>query len=151
MERAVLPNPGMLDDLRRFFEKRPEVAAACIFGSAATGRAGPLSDVDIGVLLAESGRAQLSASLDYQAELLAEIMGLLRSNDVDLVLLHEAPPLLAQRVLRSAIFFHVADERALIEFRFLTVQRYLDSAPIRKAQADALAGRIWAGRFAPGT
>ncbi len=147
MERAA-PDTRILGNLRRFFERRPEVDAACLFGSTATGRAGPLSDVDIGVLLAESERTRLSASLDYQAELLAETMGLLKRDDVDLVLLHEAPPLLAHRVLRSGIFFYVADERALAEFRFQALQRYLDTKPIRKAQAEALERRISSGRFA---
>jgi hypothetical protein len=141
---------GKLAGLRSFFEKRPEVAAACLFGSAATGRLGPLSDLDIGVLIARSEIGRLSVSLDYQAELLTELMRVLKSNDVDLVLLHEAPPLLAHRVLRDGIFFFVADPAALADFRFHALQRYLDTRMIREVQAKALAGRIQSGRFAQG-
>lgn len=138
----------LLRDLHGFFESRPEVAAACLFGSTATGQAGPLSDVDVGVLLAASKWKDLMASLEYQAKLLAELMELLGRDDIDVVILQEAPPLLAHRVLRTGIFFHVADDRALTEFRFSALQRYLDSKPIRQAQAEALTRRVSRGEFA---
>lgn len=136
------------EKLKIFFRERPEAMAACVFGSVARGTAGPLSDVDVAVLLDEARAKKADESYGYQASLLADLMSLLRSNEVDLVLLNEAPPLLAHRVLRDGRFFHVANESVLSEFRLRTLQRYLDTKPLRQAQEAALAQRIASGRFA---
>ncbi len=133
--------------LRPFFGTRPEVLAVFVFGSTARGAAGPLSDVDIAVLLT-AGAARLHQSDDYKARLLADLMSFLGTRNLDLVLLNEAPPLLSHRVLRDGVLLHVNDERALADFRFRALQTYLDTKPLREARTAALRERLARGAFA---
>lgn len=133
--------------LRPVFGTRPEVVAVFVFGSTARGAAGPLSDVDIAVLLTAAA-AHLHRADEYKARLLADLMSALETRDLDLVLLNEAPPLLSHRVLRDGVLLHVTDERALADFRFRSLQTYLDTKPLRAVQAAALRDRLTRGEFA---
>lgn len=130
-----------------FFRERPEVDAAYVFGSAAGGTAGPLSDLDIAVLLSRSGLAQAAADPGYPASLAADLMRRLGTDQVDLVLLHEAPPLLAHRVIRGGRAIYIGNEQALHAFQFRAIQRHLDTKRLRESQANALAARLHAGGF----
>ncbi len=129
------------------FGTRPEAVAVFVFGSRARGAAGPMSDVDIAVLLTATA-ARLHRADEYKARLLADLMSALGTRDVDLVLLNEAPPLLSHRVLRDGVPLRVTDERALAEFRFFSLQTYLDTKPLREMQAAALRDRLARGEFA---
>jgi len=51
--------------------KRKEIMAAYVFGSVATGRVRPGSDVDVAVLL--DSRVRLSQMLNYRLKLMAEL------------------------------------------------------------------------------
>ncbi|MGE5346431.1 MAG: type VII toxin-antitoxin system MntA family adenylyltransferase antitoxin [Acidithiobacillales bacterium] len=135
------------DRVRLLFGNRPEVLAAFLFGSVSRGTAGRLSDLDIAVLL-EARAAHQHRTDAYKAQLLVELMSSLRTNKLDLVVLNEAPSLLAHRVLRDGLLLHAADEAALVDFRFRALQRYLDTKPLREARAAALRQRLERGTFA---
>ena len=68
-----------------------------IYGSAATGRMRKDSDIDVAVLV--SDRVRRSRLLQFRLRLMADLGAALRRSDVDLVILNEALPLLAHRVL----------------------------------------------------
>jgi len=133
--------------LGAFFRERPEVDAVYVFGSTAAGTAGPLSDLDIAVLLSSDALAQAAADPGYSASLAADLMRRLGTDRVDLVMLHEAPPLLAHRMIRGGRALHIANEQALRAFQFRAIQRYLDTKPLRESQANAFADRLRAGGF----
>jgi predicted nucleotidyltransferase len=75
------------------------VASAYLFGSEAEGRAHRESDVDVGVLLAPGSvpddRERFALRLDLMGELAAELGG----RQADVVLLDDAPPMLAKRIV----------------------------------------------------
>jgi predicted nucleotidyltransferase len=133
--------------LGAFFRERPEVDAVYLFGSAAAGTAGPLSDLDIAVLLSRSGLVQAAADPGYSASLVADLTRRLGTDRVDLVLLHEAPPLLAHRVIRGGRAIYIGNEQALHAFQFRAIQRHLDTKRLRESQASALTARLHAGGF----
>ena len=83
----------------RCVEQFPDVLAAYIFGSLAKGRTHRNSDVDIAVLV--SDEVIKSDPFRYRLKLAAELAPALRRDDIDVVLLNQAPPLLAHRVLRD--------------------------------------------------
>ncbi|HIE52555.1 MAG TPA: nucleotidyltransferase domain-containing protein [Armatimonadetes bacterium] len=74
------------------------VVLAYLFGSQAKGTAGPLSDVDIAVLLGPE--VPLQEYTYRQAHLIADLVDLLNCNEVDVVVLNWASPLLKHNVLR---------------------------------------------------
>ena len=115
---------------------RPEVLAVYIFGSVASGRARPDSDVDVAVLV--SDKVMRADPWKYRLELGSALMHVLRRDDVDLILLNEAPPLLAHRVLSKGKLVLERSASARVAFQVRTVNRYLDTQPMRDLFMDRL-------------
>ena len=94
--------PQPLDQrIAKVLEPRPEVLEAYLFGSHAQGVAQPHSDIDIAVYVDE-GRVEESA-FGYRAHLATVLIGGLHNNDIDLLVLNHAPPVLYYHVLRDGI------------------------------------------------
>jgi predicted nucleotidyltransferase len=93
--------------------------------------------VDVAVLLDESADLH-RRRLDLMAT---------PGANVDLVILNDAPPALAYRVLRDGVVLVCHDNRARVEHWAQTVDRYLDTAPMRRTLEDGLRHRIAEGRF----
>ena len=62
-----------------------KLTAAYLFGSVACGSAGPLSDIDLAVLLPTD---DLGVCTDLRLELYADCCRVLKRNDIDIVLLN---------------------------------------------------------------
>jgi len=124
--------------LNRYFADKPDVVAAILFGSAARGDAGPQSDIDVGVLLTrEAAHRGINLS-----QLIADIMGVLKRDDVDVVVLNDASPLLLHRVVRDGHVVYAADHGALAEFTIRAIQQYEDTRPLRNLQRQRLQQRL---------
>jgi predicted nucleotidyltransferase len=130
-----------MDVLRRVLERDDRIAYALLFGSAARANAHVRSDLDVAVGLAPG------ASLDSR-EIGTLVADLERAagRDVDLVLLHEAPPALAYRVFRDGILILDRDHAALADRKARAILQYLDFRPleqlaVRGALAAARRGR----------
>ena len=67
----------------------------------------------------------------YRLELMTDLMSILKRDDVDLILLNEAPPLLAHRVLKNGKLIFERSASARVAFQVRTVNRYLDTQPMR--------------------
>src|SRR5438067_1351711 len=119
IERGLVP----------FFQTRREIDAAYVFGSVVRGRARPDSDVDIGVLV--SPKIMRRDPLRYRLELMRLVSIVLKRNDVDLILLNESPPLLAHRLLKTGKLIFERSASARVAFQVRTVNRYLDTVPMR--------------------
>jgi predicted nucleotidyltransferase len=115
-------------------ERRSEVLEAYLFGSQVSGRAQAHSDVDVAVYLDES--EPRASSYGHAAELGSDLMAALGRNDVDVVILNRAPPLLYHRVLRDGIRILSRDLRATTTREGYALSRYCDYVPqLAKAQA----------------
>jgi predicted nucleotidyltransferase len=82
---------------RLTLEKDPSVVFAYLFGGFGRGKPTPLSDVDIAVYLEPSAEVP-SAKLD----LIGALMQALDTDEVDIVVLNEAPLALAGRIQQTA-------------------------------------------------
>jgi len=121
--------------------RRREIEAAYVFGSVAAGRARADSDLDVAVLVDETVRP--SRMLTYRLQLMADLGAALRRRDVEVVVLNEAPPLLAHRVLSRGTLVFERSRAARVRFQVRTAARYLDLIPmfethIRYSKARAL-------------
>ena len=104
-----------------------KIAFAYIFGSHAKKTAGPLSDVDIAVYFDEAvGRDEY---FDLRLAVLGDLVDSLRTDDVDLVILNDAPPLLAHRIVKEGQILFSADEEHRVAFEVRAVLGYLDWKP----------------------
>jgi hypothetical protein len=115
----------IVDRIRRILQGEPAVAVAYLFGSVAEGRAGPLSDVDIGVLFRES------ADREVEGRLLDRLVEALGTENVDLVPLARAPLPLRFRAVRDGRVLLSRDALMRERFEVASVMRYLDFKPLR--------------------
>jgi len=153
MERAPLaPELQSLDseaiaafatELGTLLSRNFNVDCGWLFGSVARGEAGPLSDVDIAVLLtldvAPEERMNVTVSLYEDLER--------RCGRVDLVLLEEASSLLKHRVLRDGILLLERDETRRVKFEARAIQEYLDFQYYADIYDRALLARAREGRL----
>src|SRR6266852_1289628 len=131
--------------LRAFFELRDEVLEAYLFGSAAAGSAQSHSDVDVAVYLREP--VPPVSAFGYVADLTAALMHALGTNEVDVVVLNDAPSMLYHRVLRDGVRILARDLRATTTREGRALSRYCDFVPQLKKIDMAHRARTGGGHF----
>lgn len=115
-------------------EPRDEVLEAYLFGSQATGAAQGHSDIDIAVYV--DATRPVRPGYGYAAELTAHLMHALGTNEIDVVVLNRAPPVLYHRVLRDGRRILARDLRATTTREGYALSRYCDFLPqLAKMQA----------------
>lgn len=112
--------------LRRAVAAEPDVVAAYVFGSIARGDAGPLSDVDVALLLSDANRAH-----EVHGRVQDALSRELRTSNIDVIALADAPMPLRYRVARDGILVICRDAARLERFTVESVMQYLDFKPIR--------------------
>jgi hypothetical protein len=145
-EHAVVP--PLTDDVRtRLAEAldEPGVVSARLFGSHATGKAGPLSDVDIAVWL--DPRLEPGAQHSLQVRLMNAASTALQTDEIEIVVLNETSPLLRHRALRDGVPLIERDPRMRVRLEADALLEYLDTAPLRAAIAAGVRRRIANGSF----
>jgi uncharacterized protein len=130
-------------DLRAILVEDARVDCAWLFGSRVRGEAGPLSDVDVAVLLDPSVAPE--ARLDTAAALVEKMER--RYVPVDLVLLEEAAPALRHRVFRDGLLLFERDARRRVAFEVRAIQEYLDFQPLAAIYDRALIARAAKGQL----
>jgi len=129
-----------LPDLPALFQKRDEVIAAYLFGSYARGTVGPLSDVDVAVLFDEG-----SDTDRIYLKLCVEVSKALHTDEVDLVILNEAPVTLKYNILKEGKLLFCRDETKRIRFQVRVINDYIDTKPLRGIYNRELFRRIKEG------
>lgn len=92
-----------------------------MFGSVARGDASPLSDIDFAVYLAPAAKMAKA-----KVELLGALMDILRTEEIDLVILNSAPISLRGRILKDRRT--IADRNPFLRHRYesLTMREFFD-------------------------
>jgi predicted nucleotidyltransferase len=114
------------EQLEQIF-KRQKVAFAYLFGSQAKGTAGALSDIDIAVYFDDEAVADVR--FDLRLKVLGELTDLYKTDKVDLVVLNDAPPLLAHRILKEGLLVFSGNDKIRLEYETNAVLKYLDWKP----------------------
>jgi predicted nucleotidyltransferase len=131
----ALDTPLNIEALVNCLAAQPDVLAAYLFGSYATGRARPESDVDVAVLL--SGTDEMER-FERRLRLMGEVEEALGRRPADVVVLNDAPPLLAHQVLMHGRLIFERDRAARVEFEVRAGQVYTDLVPMRQFFREAL-------------
>ena len=76
-----------MEKIKEVFGKYKQVKAAYLFGSAASGKTGKLSDIDIAVLL--STVPNVKSLLNLKLNLITELTEVFKSNKIDFVLFNK--------------------------------------------------------------
>ncbi len=134
----ILRNSRIVKSLEISLNEKREILLTFLFGSFASKRIHPLSDIDIGILFR-------TVPDIYAINDLTEELSSLLQRDVDLVVLNHASPVLKMQVLKNGILIYVSDRRHFHQFFVDTVNQYDDLKRIRRNCEDSiLKGRIYA-------
>ena len=131
--------------IARALAKRREIQAAYVFGSAATGRTRPESDLDVAVLLGKP--LDPTRSVDYRLKLMTDLGAALHRSDIEIVILNDAPPLLAHRVLSRGKLVFERSASARVRFQVRTAALYADLVPMFETQIRYLKQHARTGRL----
>jgi len=113
-----------LDSLPGKISNDNDIVAFFVFGSAATGKLQPLSDVDLAVLLdAEMNKSQL---FDKELELRSKISQILGSEEFDLVNMNLAPARFVHNILSEGKLLFCKNKLVLADFIEKNTREYLD-------------------------
>ncbi len=117
--------------LRGYFRDTCDTAvvSAWLYGSHGNARAHRESDIDVGVLLDRRLVPTRERRFDSRVRLTSDLIHALGNNDVDLVVLNDAPPLLARRIIRTGIEVFCRDRDLERDFRRDVQIRAADLAP----------------------
>jgi len=129
--------------IRPVLESDERVRFAYLFGSVARGDDQPGSDVDLAVLTHPRG------TLLNDARLHDELAAALGRNDIDLLVLDDAPLWLRYRVVAGHVVFS-RDERHRIAFRERVEKEFLDFRPYHDSYLRAIRDRARRGALSGG-
>ncbi|MCZ7401987.1 MAG: nucleotidyltransferase domain-containing protein [Candidatus Methanoperedens sp.] len=126
-------------ELTEYFSGKDSVILAYLFGSTVRGDSGRLSDIDIGVMLDD----QISKKdcFDLELKLMGEIAILIKKNKIDLIVLNEAPLLLAYNIIKCGIILK-SDEPKRVKFETKILSMYLDEKYYIKRHTEETLKRI---------
>jgi uncharacterized protein len=118
----------------RFGAAEAAVLLVYLFGSRASGQAGPGSDYDLGMLLARG-----ADSPAQRARLAHELTVILGGSEVDVVFLNQTPPELAFAVIQGRLMYE-RDLSTRVEYEAQVMSRYCDYLPYLRAQRAEILG-----------
>lgn len=128
----------LLPGAKDYLQTRPRVVFAYLFGSLVGGKVRPLSDVDVAVYLAEG-----SDVLQEKFEILGKLIELLKTEEIDLVVLNTAPLPLKARIIRHKELLVDKLPPLRHSFESLTLREYFDFSV---KERDILFRRFGLGR-----
>jgi predicted nucleotidyltransferase len=134
-------NDALAHNLSRYFEKTSTkgVLSAYLFGSRSEGRSRRESDVDVAVLLDRRLFGTSRERFEVRLRLIGELGRALGRNDVDLVILNDAPPGLGARIVTRGARVFRSDPEADHAFVRDVQLRAADLAPfLRRMRAIRL-------------
>jgi hypothetical protein len=119
------------------------VLLAYVFGSQARGEAGPLSDVDVAVLFAPN----LNKTDRFRRVIAVanELSVILQRDDVQVIDLNDASPLLRHRVYYDGQALFCPDDAVRVRFETTALRDYVDTAPLRRLKEKFLYQRFVEG------
>jgi predicted nucleotidyltransferase len=117
------------EEIAPLFRAYPFIAAAYQFGSTVRDLEGPLSDLDIAILVNDEQAPSPIDLLRIELLLAYELQKQLTVSEVDLIALNGQRLPLQYTVLRTGWLIYEADPKYRIRFTQKVVQNYLDFQP----------------------
>jgi len=117
------------EQVASLFKAYPFILAAYQFGSTVRGQEGPLSDLDIAILVDDKGSPSALDLLRIELMLAYELQKQLGISEIDLITLNSQRLLLQHGILRTGQLIYEADPKYRARFAQKVIQAYLDFQP----------------------
>lgn len=118
----------MLDIKIKKIAKKYGLKLVLLFGSQATKKIHKQSDIDIAFL------SEKKLSLNEEVNLIFDLTQILRSENIDLVNLRTAPPLLLYAISRHSVVLYQKNALIFPEFCAYAFKYYVEAKPIFELQ-----------------
>jgi len=107
-----------IEEIKSYFQKRDEVLMAFLFGSSSKGYETLDSDIDIAVYLKPKEGIEVEEKRDYpqRDKIWSDLVKILERDNIDVVVLNMANPVLASDVLENGVPLVIKDENLYWEF-----------------------------------
>jgi predicted nucleotidyltransferase len=126
----------LTDNISPLLSNYDGICLAYLFGSQASGKTGPMSDIDLGILFSDQVDIQQVSSLI--AHLISKE---LHGKSVDIVSLNNAPVELTYAVIAQGFCIFRVSEAERVEFEAQVLSKYGDYLPVLRAMRhDILEG-----------
>jgi len=125
-DKFKLP-PNCLQSMPDFIEyirRDKDITAVFVFGSAAKGNLKPLSDLDLAVLL--SDKLSKEDRKQKELDLTGTCNAIFQTDEIDLIILNDAPPRIAHHILKSGELLFLRNEMEYLDFSERIQRQYLD-------------------------
>jgi predicted nucleotidyltransferase len=136
----------LLEELKIKFEKDCDIIFCYIFGSYATGKIKPLSDIDFAFYFKEN--------IDFfekKLEILSVIEETLKTDEVDIVVLNDIPPSFFKEIYNKKIVFIDKDKNKRFEFEIKKLREFFETEKLRELSEKSLIKRIKSGEYGHST
>jgi predicted nucleotidyltransferase len=127
------------DIVASYCAERPEIVACYLFGSQATGKARPDSDVDLGFLL--KNEVPRSHYADLSLEYFSQLSKMLR-RDIHPLIMNSAGELVLEQIFRKGMSLYGGDSFDCAYFRMTQTAQIAEFAPLRKRMEDNFLERM---------
>ncbi|MCX5973375.1 MAG: nucleotidyltransferase domain-containing protein [Coprothermobacterota bacterium] len=132
-EPQMGPENALKEQLKDQLSSMAGIRLAYLFGSHATGKAGPGSDIDLALLL-----DPLFLCIAEEERIRHELCLALGSDCLDMVVLNRAPIELAFAVISQGKVLLQRDLETRVEYEADTLSRYYDFLPVLREQREEI-------------
>jgi hypothetical protein len=117
---------SLIPEAEKYLQKRKDVLFAYLFGSFASEKSTPMSDIDIAVYTTEK------KLYDKRLQILGDLALIFKTDEIDLVLLNTASPALRMKILQNKKI--LADNAPFSRhiYESITMRSYFDFSKIEK-------------------
>jgi predicted nucleotidyltransferase len=136
-ERLPADILSRIPHVKRVLLEDENIVFAYLFGGLAKGELKPLSDVDISVYVKDIGNLP-----EYKLKLFDALTEILRTNEMDLVILNTAPVILSGKILQNKQSLVDKNPPLRHAYESLTLRKYFDFTVKEKA--------LFSRRYGPG-
>ena len=137
---TATPSPDVRRRLEEVFDRErvAGIVSAYLFGSHAEGRTHRESDVDVGILFDRATVPSVTDRSAARVTLGSWLVGALSHNEVDVVVLNDAPPLLGRKIVTNGIRVFCADAEKDLAFVRDVQLRAADLEPFLRKHSRTL-------------
>lgn len=116
----------------KYLAEKYTLSLVVLFGSQATGKTHKGSDYDIAYL------SERVLSFTEESRLIIDLMPVFQTSAIDLVNIHNAPPLLLKQIAEKCVVLYERDSQLFSRFRVYAYKRYMEAQHLFRMRSKSL-------------